>query len=90
MRAQSLRSEIFFTPESAVRTLLFTPMPASSHFDMLIFMPEKVEKLSKVRKIAVTESRSATKKVVSSAYADKETQNQAPAVGEQSRLNGSL
>ena len=33
-------------------------------------MPENREKLSKVTKIALTESRSDTKKVVSSAYAD--------------------
>ena len=38
--------------------------------DIFIFMPEKREKLSKVTKIAATESRSETKKVVSSAYAD--------------------
>ena len=64
---QSLTREIFLTPESAVRTLLFTPIPANSHFNMFMDMPENTEKLSKVIKIALTESRSVTKKVVSSA-----------------------
>ena len=71
-RIQSVRRETFFTPESAVKTLLLTPMPANSHFDLLIFMPEKRENSLKISKIAVTESRSETKNVVSSALSRQE------------------
>ena len=58
-----MRRETFFTPESAVKTLLLTPMPANSHFDLLIFMPEKRENSLEISKIAVRESRSETKNV---------------------------
>ena len=48
MRIDSLSRHTFLTPESAVKTLLLTPMPASSHFPWFTFIPENKENSSKV------------------------------------------